>query len=109
MTSFTDKLRQLEQKIAFMESCHREQVRYLVRRIGDLEDELKKLSSVLPDLAAIEKLALDAYVASNEEAQDALAEADRVVSLDIPHHIFFNQLATVREARGQTLARRRNT
>lgn len=109
MTSFSDELRELQQKIAFMESCHRDQIRYLVNRIGDLQDKIERLSSVLPDLAAIEKLALDAYVSSNEEAQDALAEVDRVVPLDIPHHVFFNQLPTIREARGQTLARRRNT
>ena len=98
MTSNPDKIHELEQKFAFFESCYREQIRYLSRRICELQHELDQLSSIRPDLEAVEKLAFDAYIASNDEAQDTLTEVDRIVPLDIPD-LFFNQLPTIREAR----------
>jgi hypothetical protein len=63
-----------------------------------LQHELNQLSSLRTDLQAVEKLALDAYVASNEETQDTLSEVDGIVPLDMPP-LFFNQLPTIREAR----------
>jgi hypothetical protein len=106
MDTHDDKIQKLEEKIAFMQDCHREQIRHLVRWIGDLEEQVKQLSGALPDLAAVEKIALDAYTLSNEDVQDSLVDVHRVVPLDLPHQVFFNQLPTIREARG--LARRRS-
>jgi uncharacterized coiled-coil protein SlyX len=99
MTSYDDRLHKLEQKLAFLEACHREQIRFLSRRIAELQHEVDQLSSLRPDLAAVEKLVFDAHIASNGEAQDTLTEVDHILPLDIPQ-LFFNRLPTIREARG---------
>jgi hypothetical protein len=66
-----------------------------------LQHEVNQLCSVRSDLEAVEKLALDAYVASSEEARDTLSEVDGIVPLNIPQ-LPFNQLPTIRESRGKS-------
>jgi hypothetical protein len=114
MTS-DDKINELEQKFALLEQMHLaleqlyfDNVGYLTRRVAELQSEVDKLSALVPDFAAVEKLALDAYTASSDAAQQALMEVDRVVPLDMQHEVYFNQLPTMREAREQFVARRRN-
>jgi hypothetical protein len=77
MTSDPDRIAELERKPAFLQDCHREQVRYLMKCIFDLEYKIQQLSSLVPVVDAIEKLALDAHTASNDQVQDALVEIDR--------------------------------
>jgi hypothetical protein len=98
MTSPDDRIAELEKKLVFFQDCHRDQIRYLSRRICELQHELDQLSSVRTELQAVEQLALDAYAASNEDAQDTLSEVNGIVPLDTPA-LFFNQLPAIREAR----------
>ena len=98
MTSNPDKIHELEQKVASLEDRYLLQIRYLSRRICELQHELDQLSSIRPQLEAVEKLAFDAYTTSHDEVQDALTEVDNIVPLDMPQ-LFFNQLPTIRETR----------
>src|SRR5215470_11778536 len=98
MTASDDRLAELEKKFVFFESCFRAQSHYLSRRICELQHELNQLSSIRPQLEAVEKLAFDAYTTAHDEVQDALAEVDNIVPLDMPQ-LFFNQLPTIREVR----------
>ena len=98
MTSPDDRIAELEKKFAFFQDCHREQIRYLSRRICELQHEQDELSSIRPQLEAVEKLAFDAYTTAHDEVQDALTEVDNIVPLDMPQQLF-NQLPTIREAR----------
>ena len=107
MTS-DDKINELEKKLASLEERYLYNIRYLTHRVAELQYEVDKLSVIVPDFAAVEKLAHDAYIASSDAAQAALVEVHRVVPLDIPHEVIFNQLPTLREARAQFMARRRN-
>jgi hypothetical protein len=107
MTS-DDKIEKLEQELASLKESYLHNIRYLARRVVELQEEVDKLSALVPDFAAVEKIAFDAYVASNNAAQEALMEVDQVVPLDISPEVVFNQLPTIREARAQSLERRRN-
>jgi outer membrane murein-binding lipoprotein Lpp len=95
---FDDKLQELEKKIAFMEDCHREQVRFLVRCINELEEKVNELSSMPSELAAVERVAFDAYAIANEDVQATLFDAHKIVRLGdrLPHQAFFNQVTKAR-------------
>jgi hypothetical protein len=99
----------LEQKLGALEEERRlYNISYLSHRLIMLRCEVHRLSALVPDFAAVEKIAHEAYIASSDAAQQALMEVDRVVPLDMPHEVYFNQLPTMREAREQFVARRRN-
>jgi hypothetical protein len=101
MTSDPERIAELERKLDFLQVCHRDQVRNLMRYIHDLEYKFQQLSSLVPVVAAIEKIALDAHTASNDQVQDALVEIDSIVPLDMPE-LYFAKLPTPCEARRKT-------
>lgn len=116
MTSIPDRIQELEQKLEALQRRHEdlqdrfvEQIPFLTRCITDLELLNRRLFSKLSEqLDAIEKVALDAYLASSQDAQNTLAEIDDVLPLDFPH-LFLHRLASMRELRQERMARRRGT
>jgi len=103
-----EKIEKLEQTVASLRESYLHNIRYLERRVAELQQEVDKLSVLVPDFAAVEKIAHDAYIASSDAAQQALMEVDQVVPLDLSHQIVFDQLPSIRETRAQLLARRGN-
>src|SRR3974377_1901389 len=111
MTSIPDKIQELEQKLEALQRRHEdlldrfvEQIPFLTRCITDLELLNRRLSSRLSEqLDAIEKVALDAYLASSEDAQNTLAEIDDLLPLDFPQ-LSFHRLSTIRELRQEKRA-----
>jgi hypothetical protein len=106
--SLKQKHESLEKRYLYNESYLQHRVIMLRTEVILLQKEVKMLSALGADFAEIEKLAHDAYIASSDAAQQALMEVDRVVPLDMPHEVVFNQLPTMRDAREQFMARRRN-
>jgi hypothetical protein len=115
MTSIPDKIQELEQKLEYLQNCHEflvdqhlKQGTSLTRYIFELEGKIKQLSSRLSEFDGIEKVALDAYLASSQDAQNTLAAIDDVLPLEF-QHLSLHRLATMRELRQDRMARRRDT
>jgi chromosome segregation ATPase len=110
MASLEQRMASLEQMHLSLQQSYRHNIRYVSCHVGDLQVELDKLSELVPDFAAVEKLAHDAYIASSDAAQRALVDVAMAVpqAVDIPPEVSFNQLPTIREARALGIGHRRH-